>query len=146
MTREELETLCEQQKKEIAQLKNDVLKWKRIRTPTHGTCCTCQACGLDHDSCRCDLDDVATDLEEAMSALECIMTGGNHLALQITNSFGEHPPYAASFDDAMQFYGVGVQGWDGNAWKYDVWVCWKLIMQARPLLQAWQARQKKETA
>lgn len=33
-------------------LEGEVAKWKRIRTPTHGNCCTCQACGLDHDSCR----------------------------------------------------------------------------------------------
>ena len=41
----------------------EIQKWKRIRTPTHGSCCTCQACGLDHDSCRCSLDDIADDNE-----------------------------------------------------------------------------------
>lgn len=43
----------------------EVVKWKRIRTPGHGPCCTCQACGLPHDECRCDLDDVADDLAQA---------------------------------------------------------------------------------
>jgi hypothetical protein len=48
----------------IADLKAEVLKWKRIRTPTHGQCCTCQACGLDYDHCRCDLDELAWDVAD----------------------------------------------------------------------------------
>jgi len=50
---------------EREQAKREILKWKRIRTPTHGNCCTCQACGLHHDDCRCDLDDVADELSQA---------------------------------------------------------------------------------
>ncbi len=42
----------------------EVLKWRRIRTPTHGPCCTCQGCGLYYDECRCDLDEVADELEQ----------------------------------------------------------------------------------
>lgn len=26
---------------------------KLIQKPGHGTCCTCQACGLHHDDCQC---------------------------------------------------------------------------------------------
>lgn len=26
---------------------------KKERKPTHGTCCTCQTCGFDYDSCEC---------------------------------------------------------------------------------------------
>lgn len=37
-------------------------KLKKRRDPTHGPCCTCQRCGLDHDSCRCDLDEVCDKL------------------------------------------------------------------------------------
>lgn len=44
-------------------------KWQRIRTPDHGPCCTCQACGEDYDSCRCDLDDVVDDLAQARTQL-----------------------------------------------------------------------------
>lgn len=44
-------------------------KWQRIRTPDHGPCCTCQACGEYYDSCRCDLDDVADDLAQARTQL-----------------------------------------------------------------------------
>ena len=47
----------------------DAKKWRRIRTPTHGSCCTCQACGKDYDSCRCDLDELADELSEARTAL-----------------------------------------------------------------------------
>jgi len=28
--------------------------WSR---PTHGTCCTCQTCGWDHDNCQCGYSD-----------------------------------------------------------------------------------------
>ncbi len=51
--------------RERDELRAEVLKWKRIRTPTHGTCCTCQACGEYYEQCRCDLDDVADDLVQA---------------------------------------------------------------------------------
>lgn len=64
-----------------------------------------------------------------------ILTGGNHLALHITNSFGEHPPRTATNEEAMDFYNIGRPGWDGNAWKYDVWACWKLMMQAQAFLK-----------
>jgi len=50
-------------KTRVADLQSQVVKWQRIRTPTHGDCCTCQACGLGYDSCRCDLDDLADDNE-----------------------------------------------------------------------------------
>ncbi len=49
---------------EVERLREELIIWKRIRTPTHGPCCTCQACGLDHDSCRCDLDEVADEVEK----------------------------------------------------------------------------------
>ena len=56
---------CELDMKErIKELEQEVIKWKRIRRPAHGPCCTCQACGLHYDDCRCDLDDIADDLKE----------------------------------------------------------------------------------
>lgn len=58
-----------QQRAELEAVRRDVIKWKRIRTPTHGNCCTCQSCGLDHDSCRCDLDDVADELTTVKAQL-----------------------------------------------------------------------------
>lgn len=58
---------------ENQKLKDEVAKWKRIRTPTHGPCCTCQACGLDHDECRCSLDDLADDNQRLRGLLrECL--------------------------------------------------------------------------
>ena len=82
----------------------------------------------DHDQAQRE------EIARLREALDGIMTGGNHLALQINDLFGEHPPVDASCEDAMGFYRVGVRGCDGHAWKYDVWVCWKKIMQARAAL------------
>jgi hypothetical protein len=49
---------------EVERLKAETERHKRWhQKPTHGTCCTCQACGLDYDTCRCDLDDVAGEAE-----------------------------------------------------------------------------------
>jgi DNA repair exonuclease SbcCD ATPase subunit len=66
-------------------------KWRRIRTPTHGTCCTCQACGLGYDECRCDLDEAVDralaaetraekaerERDEARRAIESCTPGGS---------------------------------------------------------------------
>lgn len=57
----------------LAEKDREIAKWRRIRTPTHGTCCTCQGCGLDHDSCRCDLDDVCDDLDQLKKAYQQLM-------------------------------------------------------------------------
>lgn len=53
----------------VKELEASVLKWQRIRKPTHGNCCTCQRCGLDHDSCRCDLDEVYDELTQLQATL-----------------------------------------------------------------------------
>lgn len=51
----------------------DLASMKRYyRKPTHGPCCTCQACGQHYDDCRCHLDDVADQLEtEHKAHAEC---------------------------------------------------------------------------
>lgn len=51
--------------KRVAELEKELLKWQRIRKPGHGSCCTCQRCGLAYDECRCDLDETADELEQA---------------------------------------------------------------------------------
>lgn len=56
---------CERLAQENARLREEVQKWQRIRTPTHGSCCTCQKCGQFYDDCRCDLDEVVDDLKQA---------------------------------------------------------------------------------
>lgn len=50
--------------------------------------------------------------------LEKVLIGGNHLALHIG---AEHPLYTDSCDTALAWYGPGI--------KYDVWCCWKNIME-----------------
>lgn len=57
---------------QIAQLESaqkEADKWRRIRKNTHGPCCQCQHCGQDYDDCRCDLDEVADELEQAKAQL-----------------------------------------------------------------------------
>lgn len=49
---------------EVEKERKERIKWQRIRTPTHGTCCTCQGCGLHYDECRCDLDEVVDELDK----------------------------------------------------------------------------------
>ncbi len=51
-------------------LQEEVQKWQRIRTPTHGPCCTCQRCGQHYDDCRCDLDEIVDQLQQAESRLK----------------------------------------------------------------------------
>lgn len=59
----------------------DEAPWRRIRTLTHGSCCTCQACGQFYDDCRCDLEVVHLKadnarlralLREATEAWQCV--------------------------------------------------------------------------
>lgn len=52
------------QGEELEQAVKEAAKWRRIRKPTHGPCCTCQGCGLHHDECRCDLDEVCDELDQ----------------------------------------------------------------------------------
>jgi len=40
-----------------------------LHRPTHGPCCTCQACGKPYDECRCDIDDLADELAALRAAL-----------------------------------------------------------------------------
>jgi hypothetical protein len=56
-------------KRERDEAKAEARKWQRIRKPTHGPCCTCQGCGQHYDDCRCDLDVVADELEQAKRQL-----------------------------------------------------------------------------
>lgn len=60
---------------EIQRLEETVSHLKKLlksrhRTPTHGNCCTCQRCGLAHDDCRCDVDDVAEELDAAQDEVK----------------------------------------------------------------------------
>lgn len=52
------------QEEELREAIKEAAKWRRIRKPTHGSCCTCQGCGLHHDECRCDLEEVCDELDQ----------------------------------------------------------------------------------
>ena len=37
---------------------------KPNRKPTHGSCCTCQACGYYHDGCVCEDNEIITAIKK----------------------------------------------------------------------------------
>ena len=45
--------------------------------PTHGTCCTCQRCGHDHDDCLCRIND-DLNLEDILVAIQSKITITRH--------------------------------------------------------------------
>ncbi len=63
-------SLVKKSMERVKELMKEVQKWQRIRTPTHGPCCTCQRCGQHYDDCRCDLDEVVDELEQTKSNLQ----------------------------------------------------------------------------
>ena len=75
----------------IAALEAEVGKWKRIRANTHGNCCQCQACGEDHDDCRCDLDELADD-NTTLRAENDALRERIDMALHDTDSALSYPP------------------------------------------------------
>jgi hypothetical protein len=62
----ELATLRQQ----LEEARAEALKWRRIRTPTHGTCCTCQGCGLHYDDCKCTEEEI----EDLIATLRADLT------------------------------------------------------------------------
>lgn len=57
--------------------------------------------------------------------LERVMVGGNHLAIHLPEN---HPPYTAAPEQALSAIGAVVE--------YDIWCCWRSIMNARDLVAA----------
>lgn len=55
------------------------------------------------------------------AALQSVMIGGNHLASILGPD--DHLEHTASYENALKHYGAGD--------KYEVWCCWKSIMDAR---------------
>lgn len=68
-------------------------------------------------------DKADDEIEKLRAALRSVMVGGNHLACVIGPN---HLLHTASYEDALQHYGPGD--------IYDVWCCWKNIMEARAKL------------
>lgn len=71
------------QRETIARLEKEVTKWRSIRTPTHGNCCTCQRCGVDHDSCRCDIDEMVDDLVQAEQQVARLLEAADTLTCAV---------------------------------------------------------------
>jgi hypothetical protein len=63
-------------------------------------------------------------IEQLEAAFDGVLIGGNHLALLIGAG---HPPYTATPGYALEHYGSGD--------TYEIWCCWRSIMQARQALQ-----------
>lgn len=78
----------------------------------------------DEYAIHSDLElEAADEIEKLRAALQSVMVGGNHLACVIGPN---HLLHSASYEDALKHYGPGD--------IYDVWCCWKNIMEARAAL------------
>jgi hypothetical protein len=66
-----------------------------------------------------------TRIAELEAALSSVLIGGNHLALLIG---ADHPLHTASHDEARAHYGSGD--------IYEIWCCWRAMMNAGPVLDA----------
>lgn len=56
--------------KRIGLLLSEHLFHQTPRKPTHGSCCTCQNCGWDYDSCKCDVHESWDGLGMVVEAME----------------------------------------------------------------------------
>lgn len=75
----------EEAEERVKELGVEVQKWQRIRTPTHGPCCTCQVCGQHYDDCRCDLDEVGDELEQTKSNFQKLVGDIKQLLIAYEN-------------------------------------------------------------
>ena len=69
-------------------------------------------------------DDAQGRIAELEGALESIFVGGNHIATYMDSS---EMPYTAGHDEALEHYGADI--------RYDMWCCWKAIMEARQAIK-----------
>ncbi len=65
---------------------------------------------------------ISARLAGAADALDRVFVGGNHLGLVIGT---DHPPYTATHDEGREHYYS-----TGHNDLYEVWCCWKAIMEA----------------
>ena len=72
-------------------------------------------------------------IAELEAALDSVLIGGNHLALLIG---ADHPLHTASHEEAMAHY--------GSRDIYEIWCCWRTMMNAGPVLAARAALEKKD--
>ena len=94
----------------IAELEAEVAKMKRNcwRKPTHGPCCTCQRCGKDYDSCRCDLADAVDECEAAEARVKELEAEVERLRAD-----AEH--------ELMMAFVDGAKWWEWKTTKFTMW-------------------------
>lgn len=85
----------------LRESREETRKWQRIRTPTHGNCCTCQKCGESHDECRCDLDDVVDELEQTKAKLRAAEER-ERKAREAFDEFGDHLAMCAIWEEGRE--------------------------------------------
>lgn len=100
-------------------MKYDALK-EKLDNPPWSDC----SCHLTMGEAAQAITDLEAEIARLRDVLENIMVGGNHLALLIG---ANHPPYTAESEDALRHYGAGD--------TYEIWCCWRSIMQARQALE-----------
>lgn len=59
-----------------------IMGWK-FRKPTHGSCCTCQRCGRDYDTCNNAPCDFSADLAAAWSVVEKVNDNANDVVIEV---------------------------------------------------------------
>ena len=69
------------------------------------------------------IDAQAAKIKALVKALNGVMIGGNHLATWLPI---DHAPFEADPLTVLEQMGAGME--------YDIWCCWRSIMQARPVL------------
>lgn len=97
---------------------SDLVKRLREGEPCGGVC---GRHFLPHKTCTCG--EAAARIGELEAALSRCMIGGNHLAVWLPEPC---PPVETEPLDALEQIGAGA--------KYDMWCCWRAIMQARAAL------------
>jgi len=64
------------------------LEDKPNRTPTHGSCCTCQTCGYHYDDCVCSRREWIKKIDQAIVELDALELTIDELNVVITDVMG----------------------------------------------------------
>jgi len=77
-----------------------------------------------NDIAATEADALRAENERLREALEGVLVGGNHLEAWLPIP---HPPLSGEPSTALEQLGAGI--------AYDIWCCWRSIMQARAALE-----------